>query len=206
MATLNPATNLSGLARRLVLDGLLSEIDARQASEQALKKRTPFVTHLVDTKLLGSRAIAWAAAQEFGVPLFDLKAMDMEALPVKLVDEKLIRQHHALPLFKRGNRLFVGMSDPTNLQALDEIKFHTGVTTEVVLVEEDKLSKAIEHALDVLPDRIAPRFDHHAAADRGVLREVRSTDDLLVPLGVVLGASRLNRGARGFLIHGAGPS
>jgi len=159
MATLNPATNLSGLARRLVLDGLLSEIDARQASEQALKKRTPFVTHLVDTKLLGSRAIAWAAAQEFGVPLFDLKAMDMEALPVKLVDEKLIRQHHALPLFKRGNRLFVGMSDPTNLQALDEIKFHTGVTTEVVLVEEDKLSKAIEHALDARASTMSDLMD-----------------------------------------------
>ncbi|MHB8743868.1 MAG: type IV-A pilus assembly ATPase PilB [Sulfuricaulis sp.] len=159
MATLNPANNLSGLARRLVLDGLLSEIDARQASEQALKRRTPFVTHLVDTKLLGSRAIAWAAAQEFGVPLFDLKAMDMEALPVKLVDEKLIRQHHALPLFKRGNRLFVGMSDPTNLQALDEIKFHTGVTTEVVLVEEDKLSKAIEHALDARDSSMSDLMD-----------------------------------------------
>ncbi|MHB8472999.1 MAG: type IV-A pilus assembly ATPase PilB [Gammaproteobacteria bacterium] len=159
MVVMNSSTNLSGLARRLVLDGLLSETDARQASEQALKKRTPFVTHLVDTKLLGSRAIAWAAAQEFGVPLFDLKAMDMEALPVKLVDEKLIRQHHALPLFKRGNRLFVGMSDPTNLQALDEIKFHTGVTTEVVLVEEDKLSKAIDHALDARDNSMSDLMD-----------------------------------------------
>ncbi len=159
MATISPASNLSGLARRLVLDGLLSEADARQANDQALKKRTPFVTHLVDNKLLGSRVIAWAAAQEFGVPLFDIKAMDLDSAPVKLVNEKLIRQHHALPLFKRGNRLFVGMSDPTNLQALDEIKFHTGVTTEVVLVEEDQLSKAIDHALDARDSGMSDLLD-----------------------------------------------
>jgi len=151
--------NLSGLARRLVQDGLLSEADARQANDQALKKRTPFVTYLVDNKLLGSRVIAWAAAQEFGVPLFDIKAMDLDAAPAKLVDEKLIRQHHALPLFKRGNRLFIGMSDPTNLQALDEIKFHTGITTEVILVEEDKLSKAIDQALDSRNDTMSDLLD-----------------------------------------------
>jgi len=74
--------------------------------------------------------------------------MELENLPTSLVDEKLIRQHHALPLFKRGNRLFVAVSDPTNLQALDEIKFHTGISTEAILVEEDKLGKAIDKALD----------------------------------------------------------
>jgi type IV pilus assembly protein PilB len=74
--------------------------------------------------------------------------MDLDAAPVSLVDEKLIRQHHTLPLFKRGNRLFVAVSDPTNLQALDEIKFHTGISTETILVEEDKLVKAIDLALD----------------------------------------------------------
>ena len=159
MATTSPATNLSGLARRLILDGLISEADARQANDHALRKRTPFVTHLVESKLLGSRAIAWAAAQEFGVPLFNIKAMDMDSAPLKLVDEKLIRQHHALPLFKRGNRLFIGMSDPTNLQALDEIKFHTGVTTEVVLVEEDQLRKAIDRALEARDSGMSDLLD-----------------------------------------------
>src|SRR5690606_6932491 len=139
---------LSGLARRLVQDGLISEAIARQAQEQALKRKTPFVTHLVENKILDSRSIAWAASQEFGVPLLDLNAMDLEQAPVKLVDEKLITQHHALPLFKRGKRLYVAVSDPTNLQALDEIKFHTGTNTEAILVEEDKLTRAIEKALE----------------------------------------------------------
>jgi len=148
MATLSPTSHLGGLARRLVLDGLIAEELAAEAQEKALKKREPFVSYLVENKLLDSLTIASAACHEFGVPLLDIGAMELESAPVSMVDEKLIRQHHALPLFKRGNRLFVAVSDPTNLQALDEIKFHTGISTEAILVEEDKLGKAIEKALD----------------------------------------------------------
>ncbi len=136
------------MAKRLVVDGLLEEEQAAEAQEKALKSREPFVSYLVENKIVASSAIASSACHEFGVPLFDLAAMDLEAAPVSLVDEKLIRQHHTLPLFRRGNRLFVAVSDPTNLQALDEIKFHTGISTETILVEEDKLTKAIDHALD----------------------------------------------------------
>ena len=148
MVTSSPIAQLSGLAKRLVADGLLAAELAAEVQEKALKKRERFVGYLVENKLLESSAIAASACQEFGIPLFDLNAMDLEAAPVSLVDEKLIRQHHTLPLFKRGNRLFVAVSDPTNLQALDEIKFHTGISTETILVEEDKLTKAIERALD----------------------------------------------------------
>ena len=148
MATSSPLSQLSGLAKRLVMDGLLAEELAAEAQQKALKSREPFVTYLVENKVLASSDIATAACQEFGIPLFDLGAMEMDNAPISLVDEKLIRQHHTLPLFKRGNRLFVAVSDPTNLQALDEIKFHTGISTETILVEEDKLSKAIDQALD----------------------------------------------------------
>jgi type IV pilus assembly protein PilB len=148
MVTHSPISQLSGLAKRLVTDGLLAEELAEEAQQKALKSREPFVTYLVENKVLASSKIANAACQEFGVPLFDLAAMELDNAPVSLVDEKLIRQHHTLPLFKRGNRLFVAVSDPTNLQALDEIKFHTGISTETILVEEDKLSKAIDQALD----------------------------------------------------------
>jgi type IV pilus assembly protein PilB len=130
-----------------VRDGLLSDDQAQKAFDEALKKRTPFVTYLVENKILDSLVIAEAASQEFGVPLFDLGVLDMEFLPIKLVAEKLIRTHHALPLFKRGKRLFLGVSDPTNLHGLDEIKFHTGLATEAVVVEENKLTQYIEQAL-----------------------------------------------------------
>jgi type IV pilus assembly protein PilB len=148
MVTPNPVSHLSGLAKRLVMDGLLDEELACEAQEKALKRREPLVSYLVENRILASSAIASSASQEFGVPLFDLAAMELENSPISLVDEKLIRQHHTLPLFKRGNRLFVAVSDPTNLQALDEIKFHTGISTETILVEDDKLTKAIEKALD----------------------------------------------------------
>ncbi len=148
MVTSNPISQLSGLAKRLVMDGLLAEELAAEVQQKALKSREPFVSYLVVNKILDSSSIASSACQEFGTPLFDLNAMELDAAPISLVDEKLIRQHHTLPLFKRGNRLFVAVSDPTNLQALDEIKFHTGISTETILVEEDKLVKAIEQALD----------------------------------------------------------
>lgn len=148
MAT--PSTNipLSGLARRLVQDSLLTDTDAQEANDQALKKKIPFVTYLVQNDILKSPEIAASASHEFGVPIFDITVMDPEAMATSLVEEKLVRRHHALPLYKRGNRLFVAVADPTNLQALDEIKFHVGTNTEAVLVEEDKLANAIEKAME----------------------------------------------------------
>ena len=159
MASVNPIVNLSGLARRLVMDGLIDETEATKAHEMALKKRTHFVSYLVDNKILSSQDIAWSGAQEFGVPLFDITAMDMEVAPIKLVSEKLIKQHNALPLFRHANRLYVAVSDPTNLGAIDEFKFHTGINTEAVLVDENQLRKAIESALEALDTTMSELMD-----------------------------------------------
>jgi len=159
MASAKPQINVSGLARRLVQDQLLNEKQADKLYQEALRKRVPFVTHLVENKVLNSGDIAIAASQEFGVPLFDLDCVDMETLPIRLVDEKLIRNHHALPLFKRGNRLFLALSDPANLHGLDEIKFHTGLTTEAVVVEESKLSSTIEKALQASDTSMSDLLD-----------------------------------------------
>jgi type IV pilus assembly protein PilB len=141
---------VSGLARSLVKEGLLSEADAQSRFEEALDKRVPFVSHLVGQKVLDSLTIASVASREFGIPLFDLSSLQMDMMPIKSVSEKLIRKHHALPLFLRGNKLFLAVSDPTNLQALDEIKFHTRLNTDSVLVEEDKLARMIESALEAV--------------------------------------------------------
>jgi type IV pilus assembly protein PilB len=159
MATTGIKAPLSGLARRLIRDGLLNEADAEKASDAASKAKVPLVAHLVERHLVAARDIAGAAAHEFGVPLLDLSAFDLDADVVKLVDEKLVRTHHALPLYKRGSRLFVAVSDPTNLAALDEIKFHVGVTTEPVLVEEDKLAATIEKALDATSSALSDLGD-----------------------------------------------
>ncbi len=147
MAVTSNRIPLTGLARKLVADGLLDEHEASRAFQAAVAAKTPFVKYVVDQKLVDPKTVAHAASQEFGVPLIDIEAIEIDPDVVKLVSEDLIQRHHALPIFKRGNRVYIGLADPTNLQALDEIKFHIGANTEAVLVEQHKLQKAIEKAL-----------------------------------------------------------
>ena len=142
-----PGGFLGGLARRLVADGLLTEEVARDTQQKALKGGAPLVSLLVEGKLVSASKIAAAASAEFGAPLLDLSAVDIDPTSAKSVNEKVLKKGHALPIFSRGKKLYVAVSDPTNLQALDEIKFATGYATEAVLVEEDKLNKAIDAAL-----------------------------------------------------------
>lgn len=141
---MNDIVNLSGLAKQMVLAELLDEKAAQQAQQQAQRNKLSLVTYLVQNKLVKSRALAELAADQFGVPFVDLGSIDKEGQPKELVSEKLIRQHRALPLWRRGNKLFVAVSDPTNHQAVTDIQFSTGLTTESVLVEDDKLGEAIE--------------------------------------------------------------
>jgi len=139
---------LNGLPRKLVNDGLLEEEAASNALVASQKEKISFTSYLVKHNVLSATKIAMEASKEFGLPVFDINALDMEAIPRDLVDDKLIKKHHALPLYKRGNRLYIGISDPTNLAAIDDIKFQTGTNTEAVLVEEDKLAKLIERLLE----------------------------------------------------------
>ncbi|EGV29078.1 type IV-A pilus assembly ATPase PilB [Thiorhodococcus drewsii AZ1] len=138
----------SGLAWRLVRDQLISEQQMLASYEEAAQQNKGFVRHLVEQRLLDSRRIAIAASHEFGVPLLDLAALDLSNLPTTLVDERLISKHRALPLMRRGNRLFVAVSDPTNDKALEEIRFNTGLAIDAILVEEDKLNAAIATAIE----------------------------------------------------------
>ncbi|MBK6660843.1 MAG: type IV-A pilus assembly ATPase PilB [Proteobacteria bacterium] len=149
MAVSSNRVPLSGLARRLVADGLLEEEAAGQAFQEALAKKIPFVKFLVENGIVNGRAIAHAASSEFGVPMVDIDALDIDPDTIKIVSRDLITRHNAMPLFKRGARVFIGIPDPTNLQALDEIKFNIGGgTTEAVVVEWDKLAKVIDKALE----------------------------------------------------------
>lgn len=143
-----PRALLSGLARRLIRDELISEEAAAEASSKAQQERIPFVRYLTTNGLLDGQVIAATAADEFGTPLLDLSAFDTAAIPKGLVDEKLITKHNVLPLLKRGNRLFIAVSDPTNLRALDDIKFHTGTNTEAIIVNAEMLQEAIGQYLD----------------------------------------------------------
>ncbi|TPW24786.1 type IV-A pilus assembly ATPase PilB [Marinobacter nauticus] len=148
MATNNRNVTLTGLARRFVDDGLLDEETAKDAFLQASQNRIPLITYLTQNHLADSSKLAFSAAMEFGVSVMDLDAFLPEMMPEKVVDEKLLRKHNALPLYKRGNRLFIAVSDPTNIQALDEIKFNTGLSTDAILVDDAKLRAAIDRYLE----------------------------------------------------------
>ncbi|MDM4772801.1 type IV-A pilus assembly ATPase PilB [Solimonas sp. SE-A11] len=145
-----PVTFLGGLARRLVADGLLTEDKGRELQQQSIKSGTPFVKLIVESKLTSPARVAEAASTEFGVPLADLATLDIDSAAYREVSEKVLRKTNALPIFKRGKKMYVCVSDPTNLAALDEIKFATGNQTEAILVEEDKLAKALEQAINAL--------------------------------------------------------
>ncbi len=139
---------LGGLPQRLVQDGLLDEAAMVEAMASAREKKVQFVSWLVTQNLASARDIAIAAAQEFGVPLLDLDAVTIDLDTVRLVSDKLLSKHRVLPLVRRGKRLHVGVSDPTNLHAIDEIKFQTGMSIEAVVVEDDKLQKYVNKSIE----------------------------------------------------------
>ena len=148
MSATTGTTNLSGLARQLVQQGILTEAAAAQAWQGSQKEQVPFIGYLTQNKIVKSSTLAFVVAAEFGDPVFDLDCLDSDAIPQAKLKEKLIRQFNALPIFKRGNRLFLALSDPTRLDAIDAFRFNTGCTVETIIVEADKLSKLVEKILE----------------------------------------------------------
>ncbi|MFD3299752.1 type IV-A pilus assembly ATPase PilB [Aquipseudomonas alcaligenes] len=145
---MNELSPLTGLAKQLVMNNLLDETSAQQAQLQAQRNKLPLVTYLAQNKLVKSRVLAELISDQFGIAMLDLGSIDKESMPRDTVTEKLARQHRVLPLFKRGNKLFIATSDPSNHQAVTDVQFSTGFSTEALLVEDDKLGDAIEKFFD----------------------------------------------------------
>jgi len=146
---------LGGLPQRLVQDGVVEEAVMLEALNVARERKTGVVTQLVTSGAANARDIAVAASNEFGVPLFDLDAIALDLETVRLVSDKLLAKHRVLPLFRRGKRLFLAVADPTNLHAIDEIKFQTSLGIEAIVVEDDKLQKAIDKAIEQVDSQMS---------------------------------------------------
>lgn len=144
------SVSLTGLARTLTHKGRLLLQDAESIQAEATAAGVSFVNQLVQSKKMSALEVAEFAAQTFGYPLLDIKAIDATQLPADLLDAKLIQSRHVLPLFKRGSHLYVATADPTNLEALDDIKFRTSLAVDPVVVEEDKLQQVIKKVCDAL--------------------------------------------------------
>ena len=133
-----------GLAQQLISEGVVSEADMKTAQTESAQQQIGLVPYLVDHKLADASQLAQMLSQAFGDPLFDLDALNLDVIPKDLVDEKIVRKFNALPLFKRGQRLFVALSDPTRIDAIDAIAFNSRLSIETIVVEEDKLKRRIE--------------------------------------------------------------
>lgn len=147
MAETSQKVPLGGLARKLIQIELLTEEEAFSITELSITKKIPFITALVENHHIDPDALATACAHEFGIPFVDLDAFDIQHMPNEAISQDLIIQYHALPIFKRANHLYVAISDPTNLKAVDEIKYQTNTNTEAILIAENKFNALIQSIL-----------------------------------------------------------
>ncbi len=144
MANATPQSKLSGLARTLIQEKLLSEDEASAIEAQAYTTKTPFISQLIQSKKLSAQIVAETSAKAFGFPYFNLDAFNPDYLPTKRIDEKLMQTNRVIALQSRNNSLFVAISDPTNIHALDSVQFQMGMNISPVVVEDDKLGRWIE--------------------------------------------------------------
>lgn len=147
MNTATSKSMVSGALRRLVQAELLTMEVAVEANDAAKKKKIPLFTYLVDNQLVQAEELADAASKEYGVPYLDLTSFDLSDAPKGIVSENLIEKHQVIPLFLRGKRIFIGLADPTNSRAQDEVRFHTNLTVEPILVRQDLLAPSIDELL-----------------------------------------------------------
>jgi len=155
MATNAAVRTISGLARAMVQHGLLSEYDADAMQSQAQTANIGFVEQMVLSKRMSSAQIAMFASRAFGTPMMDLGGFDTEHINKDLVDARICVTRRVLPLFKRGNQLFCAVSDPANLQALDEVRFKTNLVVNAVVVEDDKLGQAIAKVVETTGQKLS---------------------------------------------------
>ncbi|MEA3298651.1 MAG: type IV-A pilus assembly ATPase PilB [Pseudomonadota bacterium] len=140
--------NLRGLPKRLVLDGLIKEADALEMVDACVKQHISVVDYLLEQNLIEPALVARVASNEFGLPIYDLRAHNWDSFPKGVLNEGSMRKHQALPLLKKGNRLILAVSDPTNQHALTEIRFQSGLTVEPILVAHDQLLEGIEQIVN----------------------------------------------------------
>ena len=137
-------SKFGSINQQLISEGIISEAQLKTAQTEAQQQKTGLISYLVENRLANPYQIAQMMSASFGDPLFDLNALSQDSIPKDLIDEKIIRKFNALPIFKRGQRLFVALSDPTRIDAIDAIAFNSRLSVETVVVEEDKLKKYIE--------------------------------------------------------------
>ncbi|AOE50451.1 type IV-A pilus assembly ATPase PilB [Kangiella sediminilitoris] len=152
-------TGLTGLAHMLVAEGLIEKDKVREAIERAKEEKVGLIDWLVNAGWVEGRSAVKAQGVNFGAPFFDVSALNVEDLPKDIIDLNMMRKHRAIPLFKRGSRLFIGVSDATNLKSLEEIRFQTNCSIEAVLVEPSRLDTLVDKLIEEKENESLSDFD-----------------------------------------------
>lgn len=173
---LKATSQLHGFARRLVAEGLMEEQAAIDASTDAGKKGLTILAWMIKNNGLDPEALVNAASVEYGVPIIDIRSVDLSIAPISLVDETLIEKHHAFPLYLRGNSLFLAVSDPTDQDVIDAISFSSGFRVEPILVAANHLEAAIERAFQSA-NPVFDDFDDEGLDDVGFQLDAEDSDD-----------------------------
>jgi len=178
MVNQNSKVMLNGTLKRLIASSVLTEEDAIDAVITSKKRRIPLFAYLVENNIAPADQLADISSRIYGVPMFDASVMDLKSLPLTLVDEKLIHKHNILPLYKRGKKLFVAISDPTNVTAIEEIKFHTNMPVEPIVVSHDLLVNVIDEALNEAESMMDDEEDDEGLEDLDFEDTTEVEDDL----------------------------
>jgi len=171
--------SLSGLARRIVIDKLFEEEKVLQALEKAKELNMPFVNYLIDNKLVDPKQLAFTAAVNFGLPLFDISQLNFDFIPKEIVRPDIIQKHNVMPIYKNGDHLYIAMTDPTNQSAIDEIKFYTGLHTCPVLVEANLLTKLISEIQSIQESAVLNELEDSSLEDLDVKTEEELEGDAI---------------------------
>ncbi len=177
---------MPGLARALLQAGRLSAMQAEALQKKSVHDKLAFIDVLLASGVIDARALASFCAETFAYPLMDVAALNIDALPAKVIDNKLMQAQRVIALAKRGNKMSVAISDPTNLQALDQIKFQTESTVEPVIVAHDallqllaRLNKTSEQSIaDLAGDESDIQFAEEESAAAAVAAAESATNDV----------------------------
>ncbi len=172
MATTNDL-QFNSLINNLIQEGILTAPEAQKHYQDAQKKGVSLINYLVSQKIVNSTLIASKISLEFGLPFFDLDAIEFNSIPKDILSTSLMQKHHVLPLHIRGTILYIAISDPRSFQGFDEIKFSCRLNPEPILVEEHKLSKIIETLSNAADELIAGMLD----SDLDNLMSISDDDD-----------------------------
>lgn len=178
-------TSLSGLARKIVTSGLMQEEELLAHLTRAADEKKNLINYLVESKTINALILANIASTEFGLPYFDIDVFDLDMAPKLEIKMEILKNGRALPIFQRGDRLFIAVSDPSNIQIIDGIKFQTGLHPELIIVEDDKLTKILETsssqqeigAFDDLEDEILESVDITSGEEEDTNKVVSGVDD-----------------------------